>query len=148
MGFEPTKELDLYLNTPIQFIIMFSEIRKILEKEKYIVFAYLFGSSLQRPEYSNDMDIAIFVKNKPKPRYELELGLKIEKEIKKPVDVIVLNDKPLLIISEILRNGKLIFSRDDKRRVKFETANLSNILSFNELMKEFERRRFERYGIR
>jgi len=108
----------------------------------------LFGSSLQKPEYSNDMDIAIFVKNKPKPRYELELGLKIEKEIKKPVDVIVLNDKPLLIISEVLRNGKLIFSRDDERRVKFETANLSNILSFNELMKEFERRRFERYGIR
>jgi hypothetical protein len=50
-----------------------------------------------------------------------------------------------LIISEVLRNGKLIFSRDEKCRVKFETASLSNILSFNELMKEFEKRRFERY---
>jgi predicted nucleotidyltransferase len=127
---------------------MFSKIRKILEKEKNVVFAYLFGSSLQRPEYSNDIDIAIFVKNKPKPGYELEVGLKIEKAVKKLVDVIILNDKPLLIISEVLRNGKLIFSRDEKCRVKFETASLSNILSFNELMKEFEKRRFERYGIR
>jgi len=127
---------------------MFSEIRKILEKEKHIVFAYLFGSSLQKPEYSSAIDISIFLKNKSKPRYELELSLKIEKKIKKPVDVIILNDKPLLIISEVLRNGKLIFSRDEKRRVKFETANLSNILSFNELMKEFEQKRFERYGIR
>jgi predicted nucleotidyltransferase len=137
-----------YLNALAQFIIMLNEIRKILKKEKRIVFAYLFGSALQKPEYANDIDIAIFVENKPKLRYEAELGLKIEKAIKKQVDVIVLNDKPLLIISEVLRNGRLIFSRDEKRRVKFETANLSEILSFNELMKEFEKRRFERYGIR
>jgi uncharacterized protein len=127
---------------------MLSKIRKILKKEKQIAFAYLFGSYLQNPEYSNDIDIAIFVKNKPKLGYELELSLKIEKEIKKSVEIIVLNDKPLLIISEVLRNGKLIFSRDEKSRVKFETENLSNILSFNELMKEFDRMRFERYGIR
>jgi predicted nucleotidyltransferase len=127
---------------------MLSKIRKILKKEKQIAFAYLFGSYLKNPEYSNDIDIAIFVKNKPKLGYELELSLKIEKEIKKSVEIIVLNDKPLLIISEVLRNGKLIFSRDEKSRVKFETENLSNILSFNELMKEFDRMRFERYGIR
>lgn len=126
---------------------MIQKIRKILEKEKGIAFVYVFGSYLINPEYSNDIDIAVFVKKEVKPDYELELALKIEKEIKKSVDVIVLNSKPLLLISEVLRSGKLILSRDDRLRVNFETSMLSNIFDFNELMKKFDQKRFERYGI-
>ena len=74
--------------------------------------------------------------------------MKIEKAVKKPVDVIALNDKPLLIVAEILRNGKLIFSRDERERVKFETFTLSNFLDFSNLMREYDEKRFERYGIR
>lgn len=126
---------------------MLQKIGKILEKEKNIAFAYVFGSYLINPEYSNDIDIAVFVKNKVKLDYELELALKIEKEIKKSVDVVILNGKPLLLISEVLRSGKLILSRNERLRVNFETSMLSNIFDFNELMKEFNQKRFERYGI-
>jgi predicted nucleotidyltransferase len=127
---------------------MLDRIRKILEKEKCIVFAYIFGSYTKSPKYSNDLDIGIFVKNKVKSHYELELGLRIEKKIKIPVDVVVLNDKPLLLLSEVLRSGKLILSKDDRRRVSFETKIMNDVLKFNDLMEEFDKKRFERYGIR
>lgn len=126
---------------------MLQKIREVLKKEKYMAFAYLFGSYLRNPKYSNDIDIAVFLKGKVKPRYESELALKIEKGTRKSVDVIILNGKPLAIVSEVLRNGKLIFSKGDKLRVNFETKAMDEILSFNELMKEFDEKRFERYGI-
>jgi predicted nucleotidyltransferase len=127
---------------------MLQKIRKVLKNEKRIIFAYLFGSALKYPKYSRDVDIAIFVKGKVKPGYELELALKVEREIKKPTEIVLLNDKPPLIISEVLRNCRLIFSRDEKVRVKFETSALREILDLNELMNEFDKMRFERYGVR
>ncbi len=129
-------------------MIMLRKFRKILEKEKSVAFAYIFGSYLRNPKYSGDIDIAIFLKKKAKPRYESELALKIEKETKKNVDIIILNDKPLAIVSEVLRSGKLIFSENDEMRVKFETKAMDEILSFNEIMKEFDKKRLEKYGIR
>jgi len=127
---------------------MLQKIRKVLKNEKEVVFAYLFGSALRHPEYSEDVDIAIFVKGKVKPGYELELALKVEREIKKPTEIVLLNDKPPLIISEVLRNCRLIFSRNERVRVKFETSALREILDLNELMNEFDKMRFERYGVR
>ena len=89
--------------------------------------------------------MAIFVKGKVPPRYTLKLALRMERETKIPVDVIALNDQTLLLVSEVLRCGKLVFSRNEKERASYETYRLAEILDFNELMKEFERKRFERY---
>ncbi len=50
-------------------------------------------------------------------------------------------------MSEIFRKGKLIFSRDEKLRVKFETFKLAEVLEYNELMKCFDERRFGKYGV-
>jgi len=127
---------------------MINSIKNVLKKERNVAFAYLYGSFLKNPEYANDIDIAIFLKKKASANYERKLALKIEKEIKKPVDVISLNEKPLLVISEVLTNGKLIFSKDDKLRINFETRMMPDILNFNELMKEFDKKRLERYGIK
>lgn len=80
--------------------------------------------------------------------FEQKLSLKIEKEIGRDVDVIVINDKPLSILSEILKHGKVIFSRDEKERIKFETFMLGEIQYYNELMKIFDEARLRRYGIR
>ena len=49
---------------------------------------------------------------------------------------------------EVLRTGKLIFSRDERARVKFETRMLPLIFDFDELMKEYDRKRLERHGAR
>ncbi len=128
--------------------MIIDKVVEVLRRDRRILFAYLFGSFVRNREYAKDIDIAVYVKGKIPLRYEQKLALEIEKNVKKPVDVIVLNDKPLLIIMEVLRTGKLIFSRDEKARVNFETHMLPIIFDFNELMKEYDRRRLERYGDR
>lgn len=126
---------------------MIEEIKKVLKKERKVVFAYLYGSSVRNKKYAKDVDIAVFVKGKVAPNFERRLGRKISEKIGKDVEVVVMNDKPLLFISEVLRNCKLIFSRDEKARVEYETSMLPQIQDFNELMKEYDKKRLERYGV-
>lgn len=40
-----------------------------------------------------------------------------------------------------------MFSRGENLRVKFETEKIPEILEYNELMKQFDEKRFEKYGI-
>ena len=127
---------------------MIEKIKKVLEKEKRVQFAYLFGSFAKNKKYAHDVDIAVYVKGKIPTNFERKLALKLEKVVGKPVDVIVINNKPLLTIGEVLKASELIFSKNEKLRIRFETEKIGEYLDFNELMKEYDKMRFERYGIR
>jgi len=41
-----------------------------------------------------------------------------------------------------------VVSRDENLRAKFETEKLPEVLEYNELMKQFDEKRFDKYGIR
>ena len=59
--------------------------QKTLEKERNILFAYIFGSYARGEARENsDIDLAIYVKRVPKDifKYESKIASKIEKEIK------------------------------------------------------------------
>ena len=119
---------------------------EVLKKEKKVVFAYLFGSFLSS-KYPNDIDLAVYVKGKVDVNFEVRLALKLEKKIGKEFDVFVINDKPTLFLSEVFRRGKLVFLLDENLRAKFETEKLPEVLEYNELIKQFDEKRFEKYGI-
>ena len=51
---------------------------------------------------------------------------------------------PLSILSEILKHGKVIFSRDERERVRFETFMLGEIQYYNEIMKVFDEVRLKK----
>lgn len=122
------------------------KIVEVLKNEEKVAFAYLFGSFLFG-KYFNDIDLAIYVVGKVDVNFEEKLALKLEKEVGMEFDVFIINDKPTLFLSEVFRKGKLIFSRDEELRVKFETFKLAEVLEYNELMKHFDERRFEKYGV-
>ena len=113
-------------------------LEKICEvlKERQVLFACLFGS-FARNEFrkDSDIDIAVYAKDYKKLplNFERRLSLKIEKRIGREVDIIV--------ISEILKHGKVIFSRDERERVRFETFMLGEIQYYNEVMKVFDEAR-------
>ena len=126
---------------------MIRKIKEVLEKEKAVVFAYLYGSSVRNEKYAKDVDIAVFVKGRVSPNFERRLARKISESINKEAEVVILNDKPLLFVLEVLKNCKLIFSKNERMRINYETTMLAQIQDFNELMKEYDLKRFERYGI-
>ena len=126
------------------------KIKKTLEKERNILFAYIFGSYARGEARENsDIDLAIYVKRVPKDifKYESKIASKIEKEIKKQVEVRVLNRLPSLLQSRIMKEGNLVFSKNEKERIKFETFAMSNYLDFSYLMKEYNKIRARRFKV-
>ena len=104
-------------------------IKEVLIKKKEIIASYLYGSILHSDNFE-DIDIGILTSYEFKPNdvlYESQISGIIEKaiykviNIYKPVDIRVLNEKPLRFLNSILKNSILIHSNDDNKRAQFET---------------------------
>ncbi len=129
----------------MSYIINLKEIAKILEKHEEILFAYLYGS-IARGEANkkSDIDIGIFLKKdfKSDPFYEVKIAEEIENSLNlKNVEVIVLNGKPIRFLNQVLRYGKLIFSRDEKTRISFETYVTKSYIEFKKYYEEYDKMR-------
>lgn len=92
------------------------KIKNILLKENIIGFAYLFGSFATEKEFS-DIDIGVYIlPDKYNPDKEidiiLEIGAKIERKIKIPVDLIIINSANPHLRFKII-SGELLFTKDE-----------------------------------
>lgn len=115
------------------------EIKKVLEEilldKEEIVASYLYGSVIFSNFYE-DIDVGLLVTDlfKPKLMYEAIIAGELEKKLKdilkisKPVDVRILNDRPLRFLFSILKNSKIICSRDDLKRAQFEARIMKEYL--------------------
>lgn len=129
-------------------------IAKILEKEPCILFAYLFGSyATGTQDEKSDVDIAIYLKDESilekDPLYPSRLAIMIEKELvnKKTVDLRIINGSTLRFQNQVLKFGKLLFSRDEKRRIEFEVSSLLQYLDFKPHIERYDAARKARFGI-
>ncbi len=129
-------------------------ITKTLEKETDIIFAYLFGSYAKGTQTKkSDIDIAIFLKDddvlERDPLYTSRLAIKLENAIvgKKSVDVRVLNGSTLRFKSQVIRYGKLLHSKDEKKRIDFETSSLDYYYDFKPFLEAYDSSRKARLGI-
>jgi predicted nucleotidyltransferase len=109
-----------------------SIISSALEKEISIVFSYIYGSFLEGS--FKDIDVAIFIDEAKIPsflRYELQMESLLNKAVGKFVfDVRILNGAPLSFRYEVIKNGKLIMTKDEESRIDFETSTISNYFDF------------------
>lgn len=127
---------------------------KVLEKEPEVLFAYLFGSYAKgTQDKKSDIDIAIYLRDlnllEKDPLYPSRLAIKIEKGLdeKKTVDVRVLNDSTMRFKSQVLRYGKLLHSKDEKKRIEFETSSLAHYYDFKPFLEMYDAARKARLGI-
>jgi hypothetical protein len=93
-----------------------------LSKRENIAFAYLHSSFLNQEKFS-DIDIAVYIDEKVIGQVdmfdlEVNIGLEIERELRVPVDVKVLNFAPLSFKYQA-SCGELLFSRDEDKREEF-----------------------------
>ena len=106
--------------------VFFSEVPEV-------VLAYLFGSSLNRTAGFHDIDIAVFVipdrlraLDQALPYgYRADLSAKLANILRyDPVDVVLLNHCPPLLLRQVIGTGKLVFCRSEADRIHFEVASL------------------------
>ena len=95
-------------------------LKELLSQKKEIIFAYLYGSFLEREDYS-DIDVGIYVneeKIKDLFEYEMNLYAFIREKLNKEVDIRILNKAPLGFIFNVLK-GEILFSKNDNLLTDF-----------------------------
>ena len=117
-------------------LIIEDNVIKILKDMKEVKFAYLFGSYTSNSNTKNsDIDIAIFV-NDGYNLFDTHLKVhhKLEIEIRKEIDIVVLNNaKNFILIQDILTNGRLLKDSIDDSREMYEIYKNHEILDYFEL---------------
>ena len=98
-----------------------------------VAVAYLFGSTVRGEANSlSDIDIAVLFKDSLLQEETFDLQLELIGELTEllntnNVDLVVLNDSPLLLTYNIIRDG-IILKSDEPVRVRFETRIMSRYL--------------------
>ena len=108
-------------------IEIIEKLKQIFSKDKSIIFAYLFGSyATGRQNKLSDIDIAVYVEGVDDIfEKKLELITKVMKGLKfNDIDLVVLNEVSPLVVKEVVSSGKLIFSRDERKRLGFITKKI------------------------
>jgi predicted nucleotidyltransferase len=89
-----------------------------------IAAAYLFGSvarGTHRP--ASDVDVAVLFETTPAPVLQgprLRLEAELEALLKRPVQVVTLNDAPPDLVHRVLRDRCMLLDRDRSARIRFE----------------------------
>lgn len=125
-----------------------SKLKEFFSKDKNVLFVYLYGSQSKGTGYSgSDIDLAIYLH----PGSSREFYLQKDEEflgelslIDKRIDARLLNVLPLILKYEIICQGEVIFSRDEKRRVDFETEILCQYFEMKPYFEEEHRLTIEK----
>ena len=109
------------------------KVRELLNKQKHVKLAYLFGSVAEGKEGKlSDVDIAVFLDESLSKKERFDLQLKLISGLMSilktdRIDLIVMNDAPLLLKYNIIKHGKIL--KDSiETRVKVESRILSDYL--------------------
>lgn len=112
------------------------------KRDKNIAALYLFGSyAKDKIKPLSDIDIAVLLKkNVPSRKYwDLKIGLisKITPILSTDeVDFVVLNEAPYELAYNILKEGKILFCRDENACGEFREKTVSDYLDTQSLRKE------------
>ncbi|MCJ7667837.1 MAG: nucleotidyltransferase domain-containing protein [Anaerolineae bacterium] len=106
---------------------------EIFEAETQVLVAYLFGSKARGVKTSqSDNDIAILLSELPENLLDFYLNLidKLSKVIGDAVDLVVLNTAAPLLKHQVIKHGRVIYCRDEKSRVEFESGAEKEYMDF------------------
>lgn len=108
-----------------------------------IVCAYLFGSQArQQAGALSDVDVAVLFEPSlsSSERFGMELALAsgLERRLRRPVDLVVLNGAPPALAHRVVRDGVVVVSRDDQQRTRFEASVMSEYLDFRDVLDRYD----------
>ena len=110
------------------------EVKEFLKGHERVRVAYLFGSYAKgKAGPLSDLDIAVLLDGRLDKQESSDLRLRLINGISSilktdKLDVVVMNDAPLLLNYNIISEGRVLDSKDEHERVMFETRILSRYL--------------------
>ena len=119
-------------------------LKEIMEKEREILFAYLYGSyALNAFHSKSDIDIAVYLKPSDIKAYlqkekELTAAL-ITKLHNDNIDLRILNTLPFLLKYKVIKEGLPILIKDESERVNFETMVMNRFFELKPYLDEYNR---------
>lgn len=120
-------------------------IGEVLSEFGDVDFGYVFGSFLGDLGF-RDVDVAIYVGGDYDSyglmKFTMSVTRALESKVKPRLefDVKDLNTAPVTFQYEVIRSGRLVFSRDNVKRVRFEAEVLSNYLDYKETLDWFNKK--------
>ncbi|AGF96886.1 type VII toxin-antitoxin system MntA family adenylyltransferase antitoxin [Methanosarcina mazei] len=110
-----------------------ADISRILAGLKEINTVYIFGSFLEKEDF-NDIDVALLLSESLDSYKSLKFSLKVAGELERQIkprfefDVKILNNSPIELQFEVIKKGRVIFSRDESSRIDYESEVISTYL--------------------
>lgn len=110
------------------------EVKAFIEGLERVRVAYLFGSYAKgKVGPLSDVDIAVLLDGRLDKQERFDLRLRLINGISSilktdKLDVVVMNNAPLLLNYNIISQGRILDSKDEVERVMFETHILSRYL--------------------
>lgn len=99
--------------------------------------AWLFGSRVDGTARENsDHDLAVLLGHTPTLRELGGLQVAVERIVGTKVDIVELDRAPLELRAAVVQRGRLLFSDDEPRRVRFATDTLSRWFDFRPVVEE------------
>lgn len=132
---------------------MIESLKSVISEHEEVIAAYLYGSAAQgRMRADSDIDVGILLADDAVTdhRYVVRMARELQSRCRldREVDLRVLNRRPIRFLNQVMRYGELVFVRDEKKRVEFETGVLKEYLDFKPFLREYDRERRRRlmYG--
>ncbi|SRR3989344_4757667 len=112
---------------------------KEISKLKYVSCIFLFGSQVNgKPRKDSDIDIAVLAKNASEKEILKILGYSNEK-----IDISIFSRLPVIIQFRILKEGKIIFCRDEKHLRDIKVEVFRKYLDYSYFINRFYKRVIE-----
>jgi len=111
-----------------------NKVKAFLKEQEHVKVAYLFGSRAEgKAGPLSDFDIAILLDRHRDKREIFDYRLKLLNDLSfilktRKLDVVIMNNAPLLLNYNIIKEGRVLYCRDELERVRFETYVLSRYL--------------------
>jgi predicted nucleotidyltransferase len=123
--------------------VLADELRKVLAGDQRVDCAWLFGS-VARGEAGplSDVDVAVLLDAAVPPERRMDIAASLVEELEcrcGRVDLVLLEEASPALRHRVFRDGLLLFERDARRRVAFETRAIQEYLDFQYLADIYDR---------
>jgi len=124
-------------------------IKQVLKGHKEILVAYLYGSRVKGYEgKGSDIDVGLLLTEdfEAEALYPARIAGEIKEKcgLDQEVDVRILNKRPYRFLHQVIRDGEIILSADERERVRFETSIIDGYIDFKPFYDQYDEKRRER----